>query len=105
MLYFSYFGVKWYIAIIGILIIGYIHFFQSKANFKKTNNTIKINKKYLFLVLFIILIWCILGGQGNLYYQSSDWGCRNAIYKKMILEQHRIILKMVRFCLITLGIG
>lgn len=81
---FFLFWCKWYISIAGILIIGYIHFFQSKANFKKTNNTIKINKKYLFLVLFIILIWCILGGQGNLYYQSSDWGCRNAIYKKMI---------------------
>ena len=50
---FFLFWCKWYISIAGILIIGYIHFFQSKANFKKTNNTIIINLYYEIDILLM----------------------------------------------------
>ncbi len=32
----------------------------------------------------IFLVWCWLGGQGNLFYQPSDWNERNAIFRDLI---------------------
>ena len=37
------------------------------------------------LVLFgIVMLWCFLSGLGNLYYQTGDWGARNAIFRDLI---------------------
>lgn len=32
----------------------------------------------------IILLWCIVSGQGGLYYQTNDWHWRNAIFRDLI---------------------
>ncbi len=36
------------------------------------------------LIALVILIWCLLGGQGGMFYQTSDWNERNAIFRDLI---------------------
>lgn len=36
-----------------------------------------------FLVCAVV-VWCFLGGQGGMWYQSNDWAARNAIYRDLI---------------------
>ncbi len=43
-----------------------------------------ISKKTLFWFAAVAIVWSFLGGQGKLYYQSSDWQIRNAIYRDLI---------------------
>lgn len=39
----------------------------------------------IFFFIFVILgIWCYLGGQGGLFFQTSDWNERNAIFRDLI---------------------
>ncbi|MBQ8717547.1 MAG: hypothetical protein IJY43_06895 [Clostridia bacterium] len=38
----------------------------------------------LLVLLLIISLWCAMSGLGNLYYQSSDWAARNAIFRDLI---------------------
>ncbi len=45
---------------------------------------IQISGKYVFALGAIAVIWTFLGGQGNLYYQSSDWHFRNAVYRDLL---------------------
>lgn len=42
--------------------------------------------RYSMLVAFFVIafLWSFLGGQGNLYYQSSDWTVRNLLYRDLI---------------------
>jgi hypothetical protein len=62
-------------------------YFQKAAY---TNN-VNINIKYLIMFAFVAVIWSFFGGQGNLYYQSADWGCRNAIYRDLIYMEWPVI--------------
>ena len=43
-----------------------------------------INKKNLLVLFIIILIICILAGQGGLFYQSADHHWRNAIFRDLV---------------------
>lgn len=51
----------------------------------------KIEKRYLLIFVLIAISWSFLGGHGNLYYQSADWGCRNAIYRDLIYRNWPVI--------------
>ena len=44
--------------------------------------TFKINT--LFIVIVAFILWAYLGGQGGLFYQTSDWNERNAIFRDLI---------------------
>ena len=57
--------------------------FLYSYNKEKSSTLFQLSYKYLFLIIVVLLIWCVLGGQGNLYYQSSDWGARNDIFRNM----------------------
>lgn len=75
---------KWYIALFSTLSIVYIYIkYIRKEEFE---TVVHLPYKYFFLIIGIIILWCILGGQGNLYYQSGDWWARNDIYKNMIMK-------------------
>lgn len=52
---------------------------------------VHIRRKDLILFVIVAVVWTFLGGQGNLYYQSSDWGCRNAIYRDIIYREWPVI--------------
>lgn len=45
---------------------------------------IYVEKKMLFVIAVICIIWCFLGGQGGFFYQSPDWDCRNAVFRDLI---------------------
>lgn len=45
---------------------------------------IEISVVRLILLVFAALAWCFLGGQGGLFYQTSDWNERNAIFRDLI---------------------
>ena len=38
----------------------------------------------LIALALIAILWCVLGGQGGFWYQSPDWGIRNAIFRDLI---------------------
>ena len=38
----------------------------------------------LVLLFALMLLWGYLGGQTGFFYQNSDWGYRNAIYRDLI---------------------
>lgn len=52
---------------------------------------IHIHIEYLIIFAIVAVVWSFLGGQGNLYYQSPDWGCRNAIYRDIIYREWPVI--------------
>lgn len=57
----------------------------------KSENPLEIEIKYIIIFAIVAIIWSFLGGQGNLYYQSDDWGCRNAIYRDIIYRDWPVI--------------
>lgn len=57
----------------------------------ESKDIIQIKIKYLIIFIVVAVVWSFLGGQGNLYYQSSDWGCRNAIYRDIIYREWPVI--------------
>lgn len=57
----------------------------------KPEDVIQIKIKYLVIFAIVAVVWSFLGGQGNLYYQSPDWGCRNAIYRDIIYREWPVI--------------
>lgn len=65
------------IAVIVAIIIA------NKKRENKDENQI-ISKKKILLISFLILIVCILAGQGGLFYQSVDHHWRNAIFRDLI---------------------
>ena len=63
-----------------------IHFEVPKSNY-----ILQIPIRYLVIFAIVAVIWSFLGGQGNLYYQSPDWGCRNAIYRDIIYREWPVV--------------
>lgn len=66
-----------------LLIIVFIILSNQLANIQSKDEVIISNKKSLVLFLFIIIL-CITAGHGGLFYQSSDWDARNAIFRDLI---------------------
>lgn len=53
----------------------------------KSRQMIHISAGRLVAFFTICLVWCYLGGQGGLFYQTSDWNERNAIFRDLIQYQ------------------
>lgn len=57
-------------------------------NWRKRKRTtckpVAIRVSMLVAFFLIAFLWSFLGGQGNLYYQSSDWTVRNLLYRDLI---------------------
>lgn len=49
--------------------------------------SVEIGAFALLLIVFAALTWCILGGQGGLWYQSDDWDSRNALFRDLITHK------------------
>ncbi|GFI17087.1 hypothetical protein IMSAGC009_02255 [Lachnospiraceae bacterium] len=58
---------------------------------EKPEDVIQIQIRYLIIFAIVAVIWSFLGGQGNFYYQSPDWGCRNAIYRDIIYREWPVV--------------
>jgi hypothetical protein len=79
---------KWYfaLAITVLLAIAYIFVIRdTKIEDRECEDrSLYITSKQLFIIIGVVAVWCFLSGLGNLYYQSEDWGARNAIYRDLI---------------------
>lgn len=51
---------------------------------KEVEKQIVISKKVLVLLFVFVLLWTFLGGLNGNWFQSSDWDCRNAIFRDLI---------------------
>lgn len=49
-----------------------------------SEKNLKVSIKIIMVLCLIALVWCFFAGQGGYYYQSDDYGCRNAIFRDMI---------------------
>lgn len=57
-------------------------FMEACASFE--DGRIDISKNVLIAISVVLLAWCIFGGQGGFWYQSSDWDIRNAIFRDLV---------------------
>ena len=48
------------------------------------NSFLNFDKKFLFLIVTLAFLWCLLSGIGGVFYQSTDWHMRNAIFRDLI---------------------
>lgn len=58
------------------------------ASYKAINDINKddicINRKSIYILAIIAIIWCFLSGIGYFYYQSFDYHFRNAVFRDLI---------------------
>lgn len=64
---------------------------SAKKHKEKIEPTIILSRKYLFFIIGVAIIWTYMGGQGNLFFQNTDWDCRNAIYRDLIYQDWPVI--------------
>ena len=76
---FGWLKLQFSIPIIAILLFIIVKKFKECEK----NETI-IKRKYLIIIFLIILSICAWGGLGGFFFQSSDWNCRNAIFRDLI---------------------
>ena len=55
------------------------------------NRKLEIKKSQLIFMFLIAVVWCILAGIGGLYYQSTDWHMRNAIFRDLVNFSYPVI--------------
>lgn len=90
-----------FVAVPALLLL--IILFLYSYNKEKSSTLFQLSYKYLFLIIVILMIWCVLGGQGNLYYQSSDWGARNDIFRNMIFKDSPVFFENQSFLSYYIG--
>lgn len=62
--------------------------------------SINIPHSVLFALIIIAVIWSFLGGQGNHWYQSSDWWARNAIFRDLINHRWPVVYNSTNMALV-----
>ncbi len=75
--------VKWMIAVPAAALLVWVF---TRAIREETDplQTIQIPKRRLLLFGAICCVWCFLGGQGGLFFQTGDWNERNAILRDLV---------------------
>lgn len=64
-------------------LLGAIYFSFKVVN-KQEVSLLKIKKRTAFKIALIIMIWVFLSGIGGYFFQTSDHGARNAIFRDLI---------------------
>ena len=78
------FIVSWVKIQFAILPVFFLVVLLVKKALEKEEQVSIINKKFCVLIFAIIMGICFLGGIGGMFYQSSDWHYRNAIFRDLI---------------------
>ena len=72
------------------IIFGFVAFIMYRRQCSVVRKSIcKVH--FIFILAVIAIVWAILGGQGNLYYQSADWNSRNAIFRDLIYRSWPVV--------------
>lgn len=86
---------RWYFALIGLVAIGFSYYNIIKQ--RKTNTlrpaAIELRVSSMVGVFLLMLLWCQLGGMNGYMFQTSDWDCRNAIYRDLITHRWPVVYK------------
>ena len=77
------------IASVLLLFSAYTIFKQKKTS----ERNVMLSYKMLAVLCLIAIVWCFFAGQGGYYYQSADYGCRNAIFRDLINFKWPVIYK------------
>lgn len=56
-----------------------------------TDGRLSISIGMLLVVGVALLVWALLSGQAGLWYQSTDWDARNAIFRDLITHEWPVI--------------
>lgn len=82
----------WGVAFLAFGIISFLDIWKNNQRHKSdTRSDLIISKKWMIALLGVAVLWSFLGGQGNLFFQNSDWDCRNAIYRDLIYQDWPVI--------------
>lgn len=72
-----------------------VFFFALLASFRKNQGEdfkeITVNLKLMCMLFAVVLLWTFLGGLNGHWFQSSDWDCRNAIFRDLITHSWPVI--------------
>ena len=82
-----------------LLFIYAIYTGYFKKNCFKFNNLIN-NKKIVFVILLFAFFWCYFAGLGGLWYQSSDYHWRNAIFRDLIIHNWPLYYQSYDFAIV-----
>lgn len=58
--------------------------FHNRKEQLKAQKDITVSIKWLLFFAGAAILWSYLGGQGNLFFQNSDWNYRNAIFRDLV---------------------
>ena len=77
---------KWWVAlpVAALLVFAYVWSIRRERQAEEEEYQLRLRPWQFLLLLGLMALWCFLSGLGNLYYQSSDWGARNAIFRDLI---------------------
>ncbi|MBR7164910.1 MAG: hypothetical protein IKD18_01390 [Clostridia bacterium] len=66
------------------LIAVYLFAVKEPNGADEDQRKVAIPAKLFWILLGLCALWCYLGGQGGLFFQTSDWNERNAIFRDLI---------------------
>lgn len=70
-----------YAAIISLAALAGCLFFVFR---QLKSDEFNVSKTVICITSAVIILWCLMSGIGNLFYQSNDWHMRNAIFRDLI---------------------
>ena len=90
---FLMFFLRWYFALIGLTAIGVGYYSLLKQ--RKTNSlrpaAIELRVSSMVGIFAIMLLWCQLGGMNGYMFQTTDWDCRNAVFRDLITHRWPVV--------------
>lgn len=93
---------RWYIGFpVAVLIVAaYLFTLHDIKTADNGEKAINVPLWSLTVVFGTVIIWCYLGGLGNLWYQSDDWSARNAIFRDLISHEWPVIYESKNVALV-----
>lgn len=79
-----FFIISWVKLRFSITLVLFLFVALSKIIKEEESKEIVITRKNLCIVFLLVLLICAWGGLGGFFFQSSDWHCRNAIFRDLI---------------------
>ena len=72
------------IALPSIAVYGAMLYFALRSERREEEKKIELSTRIMFLLFLAVLAWTFLGGLNGHWFQTTDWDCRNAIFRDLI---------------------
>lgn len=73
------------------LVLGLRTRVQRPTSHTTEENDRTIPLSLIVLVALVALLWCVLGGQGGIWFQNGDWDGRNAVFRDLITHDWPVV--------------